>query len=50
MQFFQISYPFFFDEGGPAAGWPFPEFTAQNHVQCENTLFAYHTLVTIFGP
>jgi hypothetical protein len=47
MEFFQISYPFFFKE---PPGWPFPEFTAQNHVQCETTLFAYHTHVTIFGP
>jgi len=45
----QITYPFFFTEGGAAAGWPFPELTAQNHRQCEITLYTYHTLVTIFG-
>ena len=41
---FRLTYPFFFGEGGPEAGWPFPEFTAQNHRQCEITLFTYHTL------
>lgn len=40
----RVTYPFFFTEGGPQAGWPFPEFTAQNHRQCEITLFTYHTL------
>jgi hypothetical protein len=40
-----ISYPFFFGEGGPAAGWPFPELTGYNHHQCEIILFTYHKLV-----
>ncbi len=40
-----VTYPFFFDEGGAAAGWPFPELTAHNHHQCEITLFTYHKLV-----
>ena len=44
-EFFQLTYPFFFGEGGPDAGWPFPELTAQNHKQCEITLYTYHTLV-----
>ena len=48
-EFFQITYPFFFTEGGPEAGWPFPEYWAQNHRQCKNTLFAYHTLASTFG-
>ena len=39
-EFFQITYPFTFDEGPE---WPFPVFTAQNHIQCENALFAYHS-------
>jgi hypothetical protein len=37
---FQITYPFTFDEGPE---WPFPVFTAQNHIQCENALFGYHS-------
>lgn len=47
--FFQITYPFFFGEGGPEAGWPFPELTAQNHRQCGITLYTYHTLASLFG-
>lgn len=43
----QISYPFFFAE---FPGWPFPELTAQNHRQCEITLFTYHTLASLLGP
>lgn len=42
---FAVTYPFFFGEGGAAAGWPFPELWAYNHHQCEITLFTYHKLV-----
>ena len=41
-QFVTVTYPFFF---GEPAGWPFPEFTAQNHKQCQITLLAYHRFV-----
>jgi len=41
-QFITVTYPFFFDE---PAGWPFPEYWAMNHGQCENTLYAYHRFV-----
>ena len=41
-QFIQVTYPFFFFEPDP---WPFPEYWAQNHNQCENTLYAYHRFV-----
>jgi hypothetical protein len=37
----QITYPFSFEEG---PGWPFPVLYAQNHHQCEITLFTYHKL------
>jgi hypothetical protein len=37
----QVTYPFFFDE---PPGWPFPEFTAQNHNQCILAIYAYHRL------
>ena len=43
-EFFSITYPFFF---GEPAGWPFPEYWAQNRNQCENTLYAYHRFVGI---
>jgi hypothetical protein len=41
-QVIQVTYPFFFEE---PPGWPFPEYWAQNHNQCENTLYAYHRFV-----
>lgn len=41
-QFITVTYPFFFDE---PPGWPFPEYWAMNHGQCENTLYAYHRFV-----
>ncbi len=46
-EFFKITYPFFFAED---PGWPFPQYTARNHKQCERTLFAYHTLADTLGP
>ena len=42
-----FAYPFTFEEGPE---WPFPVYTAQNRKQCERTLFAYHTLASLFGP
>ncbi len=44
--FVMLSYPFTFEEG---PDWPFTTFSAHNHVQCERTLFAYHTLASLFG-
>jgi hypothetical protein len=41
-----LTYPFYFDEG---PDWPFTTFTAQNHQQCMFTLYAYHTLASLFG-
>ena len=41
-QFITVTYPFFFFEPPP---WPFPEYWAMNHGQCENTLYAYHRFV-----
>lgn len=41
-QFITVTYPFFFEE---PPGWPFPEYWAMNHGQCENTLYAYHRFV-----
>lgn len=45
-QVIRITYPFYFGEG---PNWPFATFTAQNHIQCERTLYAYHTLASLFG-
>jgi hypothetical protein len=41
-QFVTVTYPFFFEE---PPDWPFPEYWAMNHNQCENTLYAYHRFV-----
>jgi hypothetical protein len=41
-EFITVTYPFFFAEPEP---WPFPEYWAMNHVECENTLYAYHVFV-----
>jgi hypothetical protein len=41
-----LTYPFYFDEGPE---WPFTTFTARNHRQCMFTLYAYHTLASLFG-
>lgn len=41
-----ITYPFTFEEGPQ---WPFPVLTANNHRQCEVTLYTYHALASLFG-
>jgi hypothetical protein len=45
-QYFQISYPFTFEE---FPGWPFPVLTGYNHHQCEITLFTYHSLIPLLS-
>lgn len=41
-QEFGVSYPYFFDE---PEGWPFSEFTAMNHRQCQIAIYSYHRFV-----